>query len=163
MPPSVPTTTQQPTPSLAIARRGGFLSSFFSSQRTPTTTTSHVGSSLSSASIVDPQKVITNRWGLSLPLHLPRHPQQPPTTPYGSRRGLLPPPHPPPSPPDEFFRPVGGPSPPSTCDTSLIDPLLSSSPLSLVASVLYKYIIYLIKHNYIFFYLQKTRFKPLNW
>src|SRR5271168_3753332 len=79
MPPSVPTTTQQPTPSLAIARRGGFLSSFFLSQRTPTTTTSHVGSSLSSASIVDPQRVITTHWGLSLPLHLQHQPHRPPS------------------------------------------------------------------------------------
>src|SRR5271168_539482 len=31
----------EPTPSLAIARRGGFLSSFFLRQRTTTTTTSH--------------------------------------------------------------------------------------------------------------------------
>src|SRR5271155_3547592 len=46
-----PRQRQQPTPSLAIARQGGFLSSFFSSQQMPTTTTSHVGSSLSSASI----------------------------------------------------------------------------------------------------------------
>src|SRR5271168_5327853 len=46
-----PRQRRQPTPSLAIARRGGFLSSFFSSQRTPTTTTSHVGSLSSSASV----------------------------------------------------------------------------------------------------------------
>src|SRR5271168_4697287 len=92
MPPSVPTTTQQPTPSLAIARQGGFLSSFFSSQRTPTMTTSHVGPSLSSASIVDPQRVITTRWGLSLPLHLQRQPQRPPTSHYDSLGALSPPP-----------------------------------------------------------------------
>src|ERR1700678_2878413 len=46
-----PRQRRQPTPSLAIARRGGFLSSFFSSQRAPTTTTSHVGSLSSSASV----------------------------------------------------------------------------------------------------------------
>src|SRR5271168_1553583 len=39
----------EPSPSLAIARRGGFFSSFFAGQRTPTTTTSHVGSPSSSA------------------------------------------------------------------------------------------------------------------
>src|ERR1700678_1952464 len=85
-------TTQQPTPSLAIARRGGFLSSFFSSQRTPTTTTSHVGSSLSSASIVDPQRVIMTRLGLSLPPPLHRRPQRPPTSHYASLGALSPPP-----------------------------------------------------------------------
>src|ERR1700678_4841147 len=85
-------TTQQPTPSLAIVRGGGFLSSFFSSQRTPTTTTSHVGLSLSSASIVDPQRVITTHWGLSLPLHLQRQPQRPPTSHYDSLGALSPPP-----------------------------------------------------------------------
>src|ERR1700678_2454751 len=38
--------------------------------------------------------------------------------------------------PNESLRLVGGSLSPSTCDTSLIDPLLSSSPLSLVASVI---------------------------
>src|ERR1700678_2317879 len=42
-------TTQQPTPSLAIVRQGGFFSSFFLRQRT--TTTGHVGSLSSSASV----------------------------------------------------------------------------------------------------------------
>src|SRR5271168_4128633 len=68
-----------------------FIIIFFES-RTPTTTTSHVGSSLSSASIVDPQRVITTRWGLSLPLHLQRQPQRPPTSHYDSLGALSPPP-----------------------------------------------------------------------
>src|ERR1700678_3021950 len=49
LPPSAHATTQHPTPSLAIARWGGFFSSFFLRQRT--TTTSHVGSLSSSASV----------------------------------------------------------------------------------------------------------------
>src|SRR6202522_738057 len=40
-----------------------------------------VGGSLTpSASPNDPQRVITTRWGLSHPFHLPHQPQRPPTT-----------------------------------------------------------------------------------
>src|ERR1700678_2365106 len=108
---------RQPTPSLAIARWGGFLSSFFSSQRTPTTMTSHVGSSLSSASIVDPQRVIMTCGGLSLPLHLQRQPQRPPTSHYDLLGALSPPPPATPATttPNESLRLRGSLSP-STCN-----------------------------------------------
>src|SRR5271168_2003592 len=44
-----PRQPNNPPPRLQLRDRVGFLSSFFSSQRTPTTTTSHVGSLSSSA------------------------------------------------------------------------------------------------------------------
>src|SRR5271155_3859094 len=132
-----------------------------------TTTTSHVGSSLSYASICTHDNPTTHplacncetgwvfiiiffestnandddepcRLVVVICLH-----RRPPT----SHCVLWGPPSPPPpappatTPPNESLRLVGGSLSPSTCDTSLIDPLLSSSPLSLVALVLYKYII----------------------
>src|ERR1700678_3056223 len=74
-----PRQPNNPPPRLQLRDRVGFYHHFFLSQRTPTTTTSHVGSSLSSASIVDLQRVITTRWGFSLPLHLRHQPHRPPS------------------------------------------------------------------------------------
>src|SRR5271168_3735998 len=44
------------------------------------------------ASHIDPQQVITTRWGVSLPLHLRRQPQRPPTSHFDSLGALSPPP-----------------------------------------------------------------------
>src|SRR5271168_4051774 len=72
----------EPTPSLAIARRGGFFSSFFSSQRTTTTTTSHVGWLSSSAACLclhDNDDDEPCRLVVVICLHLhPRQPNNPP-------------------------------------------------------------------------------------
>src|SRR5271168_1594716 len=76
------------------------------------------------ASHIKPQRVITTRWGLSLPLHLRRQPHQPPTSHYDSLGALSPPPPATPatSTPNESLRLVGGSLSPSTCDASHINP-----------------------------------------
>src|SRR5271168_5276461 len=76
------------------------------------------------ASHIKPQRVITTRWGLSLPLHLRRQPHQPPTSQNDSLGALSPPP------PatlatstlNESLRLVEGSLSPSTCDASHINP-----------------------------------------
>src|SRR5271168_1047924 len=63
------------------------------------------------ASHINPQRVITTRWGLSLPLHLRHQPHQAPTSHYDSLGALSPPP---PATPATYT--------PSTCDASHIKP-----------------------------------------
>src|SRR5271168_4321056 len=95
---------------------------------TPNESLQLVGGSLSpstcDASHIEPQRVITTRWGLSLSLHLRRQPHRPPMS-HCDLLGALPPlpPAMPATPtPNESLRLVGGSLSPSTCDTSHINP-----------------------------------------
>src|ERR1700678_433366 len=150
------------TDPLACNCETGWVSSSFSLRQR--TTTSHVGLSSSSASICTHNNPTTHplacncetgwvfiiiffestntndddepcRLVVVICLH-----RRPPMSHYNLLGALSPPPPATPasSTPNESLRLFGGSLSPSTCDTSLIDPLLSSSPLSLVASVLYK-------------------------
>src|SRR5271168_4650201 len=116
LPPATPATS---TPNESLRRVGGSLS--------PSTC---------DASHIKPQRVITTRWGLSLPLHLRCQPHQPPTSHYDSLGALspLPPATPATSSPNESLRLVGGSLPlhlrhqPHQAPTSHYDSLGALSP-----------------------------------
>src|ERR1700678_2919968 len=76
------------------------------------------------ASSNDPQRVITTRWRLSLPLRLRHQLQQRPTSHYDSLEALSPPPPATPAPTtaNKLLGLVGGSLSPSACDTSSNDP-----------------------------------------
>src|SRR5271168_4696147 len=91
-PPATPAPT---TPNESLRLVGGSLSPS-TCDASPNESLRLVGGSLipstCDASHIDPQRVITTRWRLSLPLHLRRQPQRPPMSHYDSLGALSPPP-----------------------------------------------------------------------